>query len=374
MHMHSTLVQGGSEGDAKVCTKDDPAVVGASQPTVKGRESLHVESAGSSTDLSPFSSNTVAGFGLLPAPSASAGQAGALLPGAGRPPSRRVDRPIRCLRSASRNQARGCASLDGLPTQKQPPRTAYAATSDVATAEAQAKGVGEAEARAAPLPRALTPVPTRAGAPPQYSLHGMPPPLPGCVWGLPMLPPPVPGLMGPPMIMPVSGMMAGAAMGPAVNGWGSCMPAPVPAAPARALKGSKFAPPLVPCPTAAALPKANGCSNSLCTWSHDATSTETGLRDAPWADLEELPFEEEQDEDDDAGMFHHISADLLHEDDMDVIVEDHEGSGQRDKPAMKELIADNLAEKLSAEALEWMDDELMLGAPLDKDACLDILA
>jgi hypothetical protein len=131
----------------------------------------------------------------------------------------------------------------------------------------------------------------------------------------------------------------------------------------------------VSCPTAAALAKAVRDTPSLCTWSHEAASTDTGLRDVPWADLEDLPFDEDhdEDEDDDGAMLQHLSADLLHEGDgVDADVQ--EGSHGAEKPVMKEMIADILADKLSADVLEWMEDELMLGAPPDKDVCLDIMA
>lgn len=56
--------------------------------------------------------------------------------------------------------------------------------------------------------KSATPVQYPSPSSMQYCMQGMPAPLPGCVWGLPMLPPPVPGLMGSPMPWPSAAPMA----------------------------------------------------------------------------------------------------------------------------------------------------------------------
>lgn len=197
-------------------------------------------------------------------------------------------------------------------------------------------------------------------------LQGMPPPLPGCVWGLPMLPPPVPGLMAAPMMMPASGVMGPQPYTQVGPHWGAHggMAAAAPHA-------GPFVPPPThasPHPTPAATPPvpAKGAAASFCTWSHDAASTETGMATAPWADLASLPFDGTDDVD---GALRQFSADLLNDDSADVVGEAVGGDGG-DGGGLKDIVG----EKLPGDALEWMDEGFMMDDNLDKGVYLDIMA
>lgn len=142
-------------------------------------------------------------------------------------------------------------------------------------------------------------------------LQGMPAPLPGCVWGLPMLPPMVPGMMPPmlppqqPMMMPAQpahmqwapplqygGMPCGAppmpvGMPPAVGSSAAGVPAPAmvaaripaPAAPCGSATGSDV---VMSSPVAAAGGKPKGGAASAATWSRGDASAATHLHKVDW--------------------------------------------------------------------------------------------
>lgn len=145
-------------------------------------------------------------------------------------------------------------------------------------------------------------------------MQGMPAPLPGCVWGLPMLPPMVPG-MTPPMAMPPQPqmmmpaqqaqmqwaqpppygsmmyggqpMLNGMAYPPAVGSSAAGVPAPAagaacipaPAAPCGSATGSDA---VMSSPVAAAAGKPKGGSLSAATWSRGDVSAATHLHKVDW--------------------------------------------------------------------------------------------
>lgn len=189
----------------------------------------------------------------------------------------------------------------------------------------------------------------------------MPPPLPGCVWGLPMLPPPVPGLMAAPMMMPASGVMGPQPYAQMAPHWGAPTPFGGPVAPAP----SHHAP--APAPPVAAPAPAKGTAASFATWSHDAASTETGLATAPWAELGSLPFDGADDVD---GALRQFSADLLNDGSADVAGTATGDDGDDDAAGLKDIVG----EKLPGDALEWMDEGFLMDDTLDKGAYLDIMA
>jgi hypothetical protein len=156
-------------------------------------------------------------------------------------------------------------------------------------------------------------------------LQGMPPPLSGCVWGLPMLPPPLPGFGGASMIVPASapapgqsflqaGSMqwqAGATGAPAMHAaptgsisMSTCMDQPA---------GVRMF--TAPAPGAATRADGKGTAGgehskglSATTWSHEPA--ETGIAGMAWHDVDMLDFDDDGNADRDDAL-HRFGAELL---------------------------------------------------------------
>eukprot|EP00892_Ulva_mutabilis_P012543 jgi/Ulvmu1/9661/UM054_0093.1 len=256
------------------------------------------------------------------------------------------------------------------------------AESGTTDAPAAAPPAGRASATPAAAPPCATPaqVPIPAAqsaptAPPAqqqstflYNPQGMPAPLPGCVWGLPMLPPPVPGFMPPAMMPPQpqmmmpphqmampwgaqpphSGMMPGMPMAPVAGGSAAapgvpspatasgCIPAP--AAPCASASGSDV---VMSSPRARNKPAKDG-TVSVGTWSRGDASAATHLHPSPWdAEGEDVVVE------DVFGLG--AGGDELHDFSDSLLQADAEGrvSGKADSAA-------------ADEGLSWIQDKYLM--------------
>ena len=390
------------------------------RPTASAHKSVPAdcaqqESSGSSSaEPSPLSANTIA------APAADGTGAATGTGKGGKALRTSADRQLRGMRSSSSSKStmrtRSSASLDGLPPNQKSGR--------------------DARGTSPPTARVLSPAPEQTGGATQYNLQvrarrdrtsfpscaaavlckpchlgsalhdvrpsfgsltacatpqGMPPPLPGCVWGLPMLPPPVPGLGGnAPMMMPMATPVSAStsqfyqpsnamsAQWPQENsGCGSA----VRTAPAGSLSTCMGQP---PAGGAAArvftAPSGQRCTQqeppvkggSVNTWSQEPD--ETAMGGMSWNDVDMLPFDDDADGDD---ALHQFSAELL-ADAPDTGGARGGGDGAEGvKGLVRGLPSDlNLAAAdVGTDTLSWMDDTYLLDDGLgEKGAFLDMIA
>ena len=255
-------------------------------------------------------------------------------------------------------------------------RTRSHASLDGGAGRKRGTAEGAGSVSASPMPRVLSPAPDQMTGATQYNLQGMPPPLPGCVWGLPMLPPPVPGLVGNPMRAPGGHMMSGPSPQQRV-GW-QPMEASMPgmrAMPAGSVSTCMAQPPQLPpfrsCPSESpatdALTGAPAAAASAATWSHDLA--ETAMAGMEWDDVGMLDFDAAGDN---AGL-HQFSEELLGEDDDDVDGGASGSGGAAAAPAAGKPAAEPAVD-LAADALSWMDEDYLLDETLGTSAvCLDMM-
>ena len=218
-----------------------------------------------------------------------------------------------------------------------------------------------------------------------FLLQGMPPPLPGCVWGLPMLPPPMPGFGSNAMMMPATAMVPSRSFSqPASN-----MPWPQDASTGTtmhggAMRGQPWLQGSAPLPGAtfaapAGVPNANAAAAvkgvSSATWSQEPATT--GFDNMQWHDVDMLAFDDGADEE----ALHRFGEELLAVDDDAAAVATgisfadsatvpggkigggvaggaaSVGAGGGDKSGFGD---DDVGDGLGGDTLSWMEDTYLL--------------